>query len=183
MCLEGTIQLGHGRQVEGFGTCLLGDSRRPCLREGLGRGIRRRVDYAFAASCASALKSTAAKCIEAGKAIDAELGEARSELKAQYGGINVGLRREGRRRKGKERIHLRIHLRGSGEQPVVANAGRGGDTVRDLALHHQDGTCDEAHRTRGKEFEQDVGGNVVGQIADNVGGLANRGAEGALRSA
>src|SRR6185312_4122126 len=54
-----------------------------------------------------------------------------------------------------------------GEQTVVANSGRGGDAVRNLLLHHDDNGFKIGMIL--KQVEQDVGGDEVGQVADQAG--------------
>ena len=100
--------------------------------------------------------------------VDAELGEAWSEVEAQDGGVDVGRRREGAGREREEVLDVRVDLREGGERAVVADAGRGGDAVGDLALHHEHGAAEEAGARGGEEVEQDVGGDVVGEVADDV---------------
>ena len=63
---------------------------------------------------------------------------------------------------------MRVELREGGERAVVADAGGGGDAVGDFALHHEHGAVEEIGARGGVEVEQDVGGDVVGEIADDV---------------
>ena len=83
--------------------------------------------------------------------------------------MDVRWGREGARGEGEERIDAGVELGGGGEETVVADAGRGGDAVGDFALHHEDGATEVGGGA--EEVEEDVGGDVVGEVADDVGGL------------
>ena len=87
---------------------------------------------------------------------------------------DVGWWVEGAGRQGEEAVDFGVHLGGGGEQTVVADAGRGGYALGDFALHHQDGAGDLAGGGGFKEMEQDVRGDVVRQVADNIEGFTLR---------
>jgi hypothetical protein len=56
-------------------------------------------------------------------------------------------------------------LRGYGEQAVVARAGRRGDSLGDFALDHEHGAVKRS--ATGGQFEHDLRGDVVGQVAED----------------
>ena len=66
-----------------------------------------------------------------------------------------------------EFVHAGVQLGGSGEQSVVAAAGLRGETIGDLALHHDDNLAEGILEL--EEAQKDVGGDVVGEIADDFG--------------
>ena len=105
---------------------------------------------------------------EAG-AIDVELAEARVELEADDGGVDVRLWGEGLRRQGEEHLGRGVHLGGGGEDTEVADAGRRGDALGDLVLEHEHGAAEMAAFAHFEELEQDLRRDVVGQVADDVG--------------
>ena len=115
-----------------------------------------------------------------------EFGEARGKAPADDAGIDIGRGREGRGRKGEERFGGAVHLDGDGEQAVVARAGKGGDAIGDFALDHQYGPVeDDAAQdwafgggVAGGQFEEDLRGDVVGEIAEDEQGLASGGGGG-----
>ena len=86
-------------------------------------------------------------------------------MEAEDAGVDLGRRREGAGRQGKEQLDRAVELHGRAEHAIVAGAGCGGDALGDFALHHQDGAIDGG--VVRDEVEQDVGGDVVGQIADD----------------
>lgn len=102
-------------------------------------------------------------CKRAG--IDAELEVMRVEDPAENGGVDLGRRRECAGRQGKQLFHVAVELDGDREQAVVAGAGLGCDAVGDFALDHKDGAVDSLFV--GCEVQQDVRGEVVGQVADD----------------
>jgi hypothetical protein len=95
---------------------------------------------------------------------EAELFEAGLHRQSQDGGVDLGRWREGFGREGEELFHAGVELRGNGEESVVARAGLGGDAVRDFALNHDDGAVEDP--VRGEEVEENIGCDVVGEIAD-----------------
>lgn len=105
-----------------------------------------------------------------------QLVEARLHSEAQDCGVDLGRRRESFGRQREEVFDTGIELRGGREQAVVADAGMGSKAVGDLALNHNDGAVDCL--VRGEEVEQDVGSDVVGQIADDEQLVRILGAEG-----
>lgn len=102
---------------------------------------------------------------------DAELGEAWGEVEADDGGVDVGRRREGGWRESEEGFDARVELREGGERAVVADARVRGDAVGDFALDHEYGAMEDISASEGVEVEKDVGGDVVGEIADDVEGV------------
>lgn len=99
-----------------------------------------------------------------GRGFDAELGVLRVECPAQDGGVDLWRRGECARGQGEDFFNVAVELDGDGEQAVVAGAGLGGDTVGDFSLDHEHGAIDRLLVC--DEMEQDVRGEVVGQIAD-----------------
>ncbi len=96
---------------------------------------------------------------------EVELVETRGHGQAQDGGMNLRRRREGFRGESEEGLDAGVELRGGGEQAVIAGAGAGGDALSDFMLDHHDGAVDDG--VRGEEVKEDVGGDVVGEIADD----------------
>lgn len=100
-----------------------------------------------------------------GRGIDAELGVFRLEGPAEDGGVDLWRWGECAGGQGEDFFDSAVELDCYGEQAVVARAGLRGDAVGDFALDHEDGAIDSGFM-RG-EMEQDVRGEVVGQVADD----------------
>ncbi len=100
-----------------------------------------------------------------GGALDGQLWVTRMHDEAQDGGVDLRARGERFGRQGEEIFNRGGHLHGNGEQAEVAAAGLRGDAFADLALHHDDGGFDSAGVL--DEMQQDVGGDVVGEISDD----------------
>ena len=101
---------------------------------------------------------------------EVELRKARSKTPAEDSGVDIGWRRKGFRRKGEESLGGTIHLDGDGEQAVVAGAGAGGDPIGYFALDHENGAVKNRSvggSVAGGKFEQDLRGDVVGQVAED----------------
>ena len=94
-----------------------------------------------------------------------QLVEARRHGQAKDSGVDLGWRRECFWRQGEELLDAGVQLRGYREQAVVARAGWCGDAVGNLTLDHHDGAVDDW--MRGEEVKQDIGCDVVRQIADD----------------
>lgn len=105
-----------------------------------------------------------------GGGLDVELGETGMDDEPQDGGVDVGRGSEGCGRQREEVVDLGIHLSRCREQAEVARARCRGDAVCHLALHHDDGHAERG--VLGEEMQQDVRRNVVGQVANDVGGFA-----------
>lgn len=77
-------------------------------------------------------------------------------MEADDGGEDFRRGGEGGRGEGEEEVGLGVHLRGGGEEAIVADSGCGGDSFCDFTLHHEDGAADGAGAGGCKEVEEDV---------------------------
>lgn len=104
--------------------------------------------------------------------VNTQFFEARCKLQAEDGGVDVWRWGEGGWGKGEEGSNTGVHLGGCRQEAVVADAGGGGDSISDFALHHQDSAGDDAKGAGGEELQQDIGSDVVGEVSDDVGGFS-----------
>jgi hypothetical protein len=164
---ERSVQGGHGFQGDGFGAGLGGDGFGPCCGE-LVCGVAG-VAEVVGEGLALLGEAGAEEAVEA-FGVDGQFGEAGGEVEAEDRGVDVGRWVEGAGRQREEVRDLGVELGEGREWAVVADAGCGGDAVGDFALHHQDGAAEQALAGGGEEVEEDVGGDVVGEVADDVEG-------------
>ena len=163
------------RQVRSFGTDLRIESGRP--RSGKLIGGKASAAKIFCEGLTLLRKGLVEEAVE-GHRFNGEFGEARVEAETKDGGVDFGWRREGFGAKCEEDLRCGMHLRCGREEAEVAAAGWGGDALGDLTLHHEDGGGKETGRSEGgtEQMEEDVRGDVVREVADDVG--ARRGEAG-----
>src|SRR5208283_946846 len=92
-----------------------------------------------------------------------------SDGEPQCGGMHFRRGGKGSGRQGEKLLDAGVKLRGGGEQSVVAAAGFGGNAIGNLALHEDDDGL-KVFRIL-EQAEKDVGGDVVGKVADDLHGL------------
>lgn len=164
---QGAMEAGEVFEGGGFGADLGVEMRGPgSLEESGGEAS---VAEVFCKGFAFLGESLVEEAIKGG-GMDAEFSETGMEAEAEDGGVNFGGWGEGVGTEGEEDLGDSVHLGGGGEEAEVAATGRGGDALGDLALHHEHGGGEEAGGGEGgaEEMEQDIGGDVVGEVADDV---------------
>ena len=166
---ECAVELGHAFEGDGLGSGEGGDRGWRGLVDGLSnRSGGEATGAEVVGEGLSFLGEADAEKSGEAWGVDLQLREARGELETEDGGVDVGWRGKGGWGEGEEVLDLGVHPGGGGEHAVVADAGEGGDAIGDLALHHEDGAFERGGEGGGEEFEQDVGGDVVGEVADDV---------------
>ena len=162
---ERTVELGHRFKRDSFSADLRGEIVRPgvlqlrCGKAGGAEIVREGFPFLCEAGAEEAVETLG---------VDVELGETGGEIEADDRRVDVRRRREGRGWKCEETLDVRVELREGGERTVVADARVRGDAVGDLALHHEHGAAEKTGARGDVEVKQDVGGDVVREIADDV---------------
>jgi len=176
--LKSVPEGGEGFDGQGFGACVAVDGGAgKCGGDGGGRDAG---GAEVVGECLALLRKDLADEREKRRLIEREFREARGKAPADDGGVDVGWGRKGCRREGEEGFGRAVHLDGDGEQAEVAGAGLGGDAIGYFALDHQDGAVEDGAAlgcafgggVAGSEFEEDLRGDVVGEIAEDKQGLA-----------